>query len=137
MVVSPLAGGEVPLGEGEEQGGPAGLHLGDLLLLPNHHVQVVLPPVPHDSVVLVPLLQLEGRNICLSLCGCHLRPGRLKSTCYLIAMVKAMALNTYSLNWPLKAKLLGGLISPSPGPGPLQVLSSFLVTLPPCASRVS
>ena len=32
MVVCPLAGVEVPLGEGEEQGGPVGLHQGDLLL---------------------------------------------------------------------------------------------------------
>ena len=65
VVVSPPTGGEVPLGEEEEQGGPAGLHLGDLLLRPNHQVQVVLPPVPHDFLGLVPLLQLVGRNIFL------------------------------------------------------------------------
>ena len=68
----PPSGEEVPLGEEEEQGGVAGLHLeqallcqgvllavlhlGDLLLRPNHQVQVVLPPVPHDFLGLVPLL---------------------------------------------------------------------------------
>ena len=70
-------GEEVPLGEEEEQVGVAGLRLGDLLLRPNHQVQVVLPPDPHDFLGLVHLLQLMGRNIFLlqecvhflSLCG--------------------------------------------------------------------
>ena len=77
----PPSGEEVPLGEEEEQGGVAGLHLeqallcqgvllavlhlGDLLLRPNHQVQVVLPLVPHDFLGLVHLLQLMGRNIFL------------------------------------------------------------------------
>ena len=72
MVVSPLAGGEVPLGEGEEQGGPAGLHLGDLLLLPNHHghhghrgCHGRIPPVPHNFPGLVHLFLLLGRNTSL------------------------------------------------------------------------
>ena len=64
--VGPLPPGEeVPLGEKEEQGGVAGLHLGDLLLRPNHQVQVVLPPDLHDFLGLVHLLQLMGRSIFL------------------------------------------------------------------------
>ena len=67
----PPSGEEVPLGEEEEQGGVAGLHLGDLLLRPNHQVQVVLPLVPHDFLGLVHLLQLMGRNIFLLQVSAH------------------------------------------------------------------
>ena len=61
--VGPLPSGEeVPLGEKEKQGGVAGLHLGDLLLRPNHQDhQVVHPPDIHDLLG----LQLMGRSIFL------------------------------------------------------------------------
>ena len=67
QVVPLPSGGDVPLGEKEEHGGVAGLHLGDLLLSPTHQVQGALTPDLLVFLGLVHLLLREGRSFFLLL----------------------------------------------------------------------